>query len=143
MSTLRWIVLAAALIVCWIGLKPHFSAPPLAQQDISALTAAPVVARYLQQHQQLPAFYLTKSQARRQGWDPAKGNLCVSLPGHAIGGDRFANREGRLPAAAGERFFEADVNYQCGHRNADRLIWSTRGTVWLTRDHYRTFTRMP
>lgn len=141
MSKLRWIAVAIALAACWIGLKPHFQSVTHSQSDISTLTAAPMIAHYLQQHQRLPDFYLTKEQAHRKGWDAAKGNLCATLPGHAIGGDRFSNREGRLPKQAGQ-YYEADVNYQCGRRTADRLIWSAEGTVWLTQDHYRTFTRM-
>ncbi|AUX72709.1 ribonuclease domain-containing protein [Erwinia pyrifoliae] len=110
--------------------------------NISVLTQQRRVADYLQQHHQLPGYYLGKAEARRQGWDPAKGNLCSVLPGKAIGGDRFSNREGGLPDRAGRRWFEADVNYQCGRRGTDRMLYSSDGLIFVTNDHYRHFERV-
>jgi len=110
--------------------------------DISELTQQQRVVSYLQQHQQLPGYYLRKNEARRQGWDPAKGNLCQVLPGKAIGGDHFSNREGSLPEKAGRSWYEADVNYQCGRRGSDRLLWSSDGLIYLSRDHYRHVERV-
>lgn len=107
------------------------------QQDIATRTGAQHVADYLHQHQRLPDYYLTKNAARKRGWEPAKGNLCTILPGYAIGGDRFANREKILPERAGRHWFEADVNYRCGRRGTDRLLYSSDGLIYLTQDHYR------
>jgi len=152
MATLRWIGLLLIVIFCWTGLRPHFSAPPASpttghstpssSATIDALTQAERVADWLVQHQRLPDFYLTKVAARRQGWVPDKGNLCEVLPGHAIGGDRFSNREQQLPRQAGRQWYEADVNYRCGRRGADRLIYSSDGLIYLTRDHYRSFSKV-
>ncbi|MFR0654445.1 ribonuclease domain-containing protein [Pantoea sp. SIMBA_079] len=152
MATLRWIGLLLIVIFCWTGLRPHFSAPPASpttghstpssSATIDALTQAERVADWLVQHQRLPDFYLTKAAARRQGWVPDKGNLCEVLPGHAIGGDRFSNREQQLPRQAGRQWYEADVNYRCGRRGADRLIYSSDGLIYLTRDHYRSFSKV-
>ncbi len=152
MSKMRWFMVVMVLVAAAVGLKPHFSptgspqaSPALNQQrqeDITALTDAHRVASYLQQHQRLPGYYLTKNQARHQGWQASQGNLCDRLPGMAIGGDRFANREGNLPIRQGRQWYEADVNYQCGHRNADRLLYSSDGMIFLTQDHYRHFTRL-
>jgi len=92
----------------------------------------------------LPDCYLTKAQARDRGWRPG-ANLWRAAPGAAIGGDRFHNREGRLPA--GFRYVEADLDYRGGRRGARRLVFavSTRGRwrMWVTVDHYRTFVRVP
>ncbi|ROR15068.1 ribonuclease domain-containing protein [Erwinia sp. JUb26] len=110
--------------------------------DINELTQQHRVANYLQQHQRLPDYYMRKSEARRQGWDPSRGNLCQVLPGRAIGGDRFSNREGGLPEKAGRKWFEADVNYQCGRRGSDRMLWSSDGLIYVTRDHYRHFEQV-
>lgn len=110
--------------------------------DISALTQQQHVADYLHQHQRLPDYYIRKGDARRQGWDPSKGNLCDVLPGRAIGGDRFSNREGGLPEKNGRRWFEADVNYQCGRRGTDRMLYSSDGLIYVTRDHYRHFEQV-
>ena len=147
MSKKRWVGLIFVLIVAFIGLRPHFnvrqsSMPATATDEISARTADRQVAHYLQQHRRLPDFYLTKAQARRQGWNASAGNLCQVLPGRAIGGDRFANREGKLPAGAGRQWYEADVNYDCGRRSTDRLLYSSDGLIFLTTDHYRSFQRV-
>lgn len=108
---------------------------------ILKLTNEKVVIAYLRKHHRLPDYYITKSKAKRQGWIPAKGNLCDVLPGRAIGGDHFGNREGRLPKLSGRKYIEADINYNCGRRNADRLIYSNDGLIYITKNHYKTFQR--
>ncbi|SFM98396.1 ribonuclease [Izhakiella capsodis] len=113
-----------------------------ASDDIGSKTRQQVVVSFLQQHQRLPDFYLTKRQARHQGWQPDKGNLCQVLPGRAIGGDRFGNREKRLPEQAGRRWFEADINYHCGKRGRDRLLYSSDGLIFVTHDHYQHFQQV-
>ena len=144
MSKKLWIALFIVLAAAWAGLKPHLNVSPTPETgDISLLTDARTVARYLLQHQQLPSYYISKNDARRRGWDPAKGNLCEVLPGKAIGGDRFGNREKRLPQRSGRLWYEADVNYRCGHREADRLVYSSDGLVYITTDHYRSFKQVP
>lgn len=108
-------------------------------QRIDSLTREEVVVPYVKKHQQLPAYYIKKGEARDKGWEPAAGNLCDVLPGRAIGGDIFSNREGGLPTAEKRKWFEADLNYKCGRRNADRLLYSTDGLIFVTYDHYKTF----
>ncbi|MFT4093466.1 MAG: ribonuclease domain-containing protein [Niabella sp.] len=108
-------------------------------RDIKQLTRESVVVPYIRAHHQLPGYYITKSSARAQGWDPAAGNLCEVLPGKAIGGDVFSNREGSLPGSTGRKWFEADLNYDCAHRNADRLLYSSDGLIYVTYDHYKSF----
>lgn len=144
MSKKLWVGLILVLAACWAGLKPHFaSSPNRAGESIAALTDATRVASWLQQHRQLPDYYISKNAARRQGWNAGKGNLCDVLPGRAIGGDRFSNREKRLPQQPGRQWYEADVNYRCGHRNADRLLYSSDGLILLSTDHYRSFKKVP
>ncbi|WPO92178.1 ribonuclease domain-containing protein [Chryseobacterium sp. HR92] len=110
-----------------------------AQVSIDQLTEEKTVISYVKQNHKLPDYYITKNEARKQGWNPSKGNLCDILPGKAIGGDKFGNREGRLPD--GEKYFEADVNYHCGGRNADRIIYTQNGDVYLTKNHYKSFEK--
>ncbi|PIE50987.1 MAG: ribonuclease N1 [Flavobacteriales bacterium] len=107
--------------------------------SIDKLTEEKKVIAYVKKNHHLPDYYLTKNEARKLGWKPHLGNLCEVLPNRAIGGDSFGNRERKLPK--GNRYFEADVNYQCGNRNADRIIFTQKGEVWLTHDHYKTFTK--
>ncbi|WP_312393694.1 ribonuclease domain-containing protein [Chryseobacterium sp.] len=108
-------------------------------QSIDELTNEKTVINYVKQNHQLPDYYITKNEARNQGWNPAKGNLCEVLPGKAIGGDKFSNREKTLPQ--GVQYFEADVNYHCGNRNADRIVFTQNGDVYLTKDHYKSFEK--
>ena len=107
--------------------------------NIDELTAENKVIDYVKANRQLPAYYVTKSEARKSGWVPSKGNLCDVLPGKAIGGDKFSNREKQLPH--NEQYFEADVNYNCGNRNADRIVFTKNGDVYLTKNHYKSFQK--
>lgn len=109
------------------------------RQAIDQLTDAKTVINYVKQHHKLPDYYITKSEARKQGWNPSKGNLCEVLPGKAIGGDKFGNREGKLPKD--EKYFEADVNYSCGNRNGDRIVFTQKGDIYLTTNHYKSFEK--
>lgn len=90
----------------------------------------------------LPPAYLSKREAEKHGWHPG-ADLCRVAPGHAIGGDRFANREARLPQVPGRRWHEADLDYACGARGAKRLLWSSDGLIFVTVDHYMTFVPVP
>jgi hypothetical protein len=90
----------------------------------------------------LPDRYVDKRQARALGWEPGS-DLCDSAPDRVIGGDRFQNREGRLPAAAGRQWFEADLDFDCGRRGAKRLVFSNDGLIFVTTDHYESFVEVP
>lgn len=114
----------------------NITAPP----SIRQMTDVATVSRYLKENHRLPSYYLTKNEARKLGWNPAVGNLCDVLPGRAIGGDAFRNRERKLPVRG--KYYEADVNYNCGTRGPDRVIFDQTGNVWLTRDHYKTFEKL-
>ncbi|MEL5903054.1 ribonuclease domain-containing protein [Elizabethkingia anophelis] len=109
------------------------------QTDIATLTNEKVVADYVKKNKRLPDYYITKREAREKGWEPSKGNLCDVLPGKAIGGDYFGNREGKLPKENGRKYFEADVNYDCGRRDAERMVFSNDGLVFISKDHYKSF----
>ncbi len=107
--------------------------------SIEELTDDDKVIAYVKSNHKLPDFYITKSEAKSQGWNPSKGNLCDVLPGKAIGGDQFSNREKQLPK--GEQYYEADVNYDCENRGAERIVFTKNGDVWLTKNHYQSFEK--
>lgn len=107
--------------------------------NIDELTAESKVIEYVKSNHRLPDYYITKSAARKSGWIASKGNLCDVLPGKAIGGDQFSNREKHLPNR--DQYYEADVNYNCGNRNADRIVYTKNGDVYLTKNHYRSFEK--
>lgn len=107
--------------------------------EIYSITEQTTVINYVKKNHKLPDYYITKNEAKKLGWNPSQGNLCEILPGKAIGGDYFGNREGKLPKDG--KYFEADVNYNCGNRNSDRIIFTKNGEVYLTKNHYKSFEK--
>ena len=89
----------------------------------------------------LPPRYVTKDEARAHGW--RGGALCAAWPGHMIGGDSFHNFGAALPAASGRTYREADLDTDCGSRGPKRLVFSNDGRIYVTVDHYKTFTPVP
>lgn len=96
----------------------------------------------LRKTKKLPPRYLTKAEARKLGWEPGV-DLCTVARGRAIGGDRFGNREKRLPDKRDRKWFEADLDFFCGSRGPKRLVWSNDGLIYLTTDHYQSFKEVP
>lgn len=140
---------AEAPLVCGaaIGVPPERSAPlaafarEIGLEEVDAFVGTVAAVR---RTGHVPACYLTKRAAERLGWKPGR-DLWAVAPGTAIGGDRFGNREGRLPA--GLRYVEADLDYAGGARGAHRLIFSegrrAERRLWVTVDHYQTFHPVP
>ncbi|WP_052190913.1 ribonuclease domain-containing protein [Chitinibacter sp. ZOR0017] len=89
--------------------------------------------------QSLPPKFVSKREAQAAGWQPGR-SLWDVLPGKSIGGDRFGNREQRLPSG---RYQEADLDYRGQKRNAKRLVYQGNGPRFITIDHYQTFTEVP
>jgi hypothetical protein len=109
-------------------------------RDVPAL-AATLAA--LTRSGRLPPHYLDKRAAREAGWRPGQRlDRVPGLEGRLIGGDRFGNREGRLPPGD---WREADIDHDGGRRNAKRLVFEPRaaGRRFVTTDHYARFTEVP
>ncbi|MBR2944287.1 MAG: phage head morphogenesis protein [Clostridia bacterium] len=87
----------------------------------------------------LPDCYITKKQAVEQGWISKKRNLAKVCPNKMIGGDLYNNDEYKLPSVSGRVWYEADINYNGGFRNRQRIIYSNDGLIFVTYDHYQTF----
>ena len=98
------------------------------------------VAYYLHTYGHLPDNYITKAEAEDAGWNSSAGNLWDVAYGSSIGGDRFYNNEGQLPK--GERYYEADVNYDGGYRGGERIVYTDDGDIWYTSDHYESFEKL-
>ena len=94
----------------------------------------------------LPGCYITKRAAEARHWRGG-ADLWQVAPGDAIGGDRYSNRDGRLPSAYDGRYREADLDYAGGHRGGHRLIFveesAGRWLLWVTTDHYRHLYPVP
>lgn len=99
------------------------------------------VALYLHTYGHLPDNYITKRDAKKLGW-PGHGSLEEYLPGMSIGGSRFGNYEGQLPEEWDREYFECDIDYDGGKRNAKRIVYSDDGLIFYTDDHYQTFTQL-
>ena len=99
------------------------------------------VVKYLAAYGRLPANYITKNEARALGWEG--GTPEAYLEGTAIGGDRFGNREGLLPAAEGRSYTECDIDtLGKSSRGAKRLVFSNDGLYFYTEDHYESFCEL-
>lgn len=96
------------------------------------------VVLYLELYGELPDNYITKQEARALGW--TGGSVEDYLPGTAIGGDSFGNREGLLPKARGRSYTECDIDTDgYGSRGSRRLVFSSDGLYFYTKDHYESF----
>ena len=94
---------------------------------------------YIFYYGRLPDYYVTIDLAEDAGWRAKKGNLDKVLPGKMIGGDIYKNKDGKLPRSPGRIWYEADINYESGYRNRQRILYSNDGLVFVSYDHYQTF----
>ena len=110
-----------------------------APDEEGTYNSAEDVALYLACYGRLPDNYITKEEARELGW--TGGSVEQVAPGCAIGGDRFGNREGILPAAEGRSYYECDIDtIGRSSRGAKRLVFSDDGLIYYTEDHYESFS---
>ena len=99
------------------------------------------VVLYLYLYGELPPNYITKEEAEALGW--SGGSVEKYEAGAAIGGDRFGNREGLLPAAQGRKYTECDIDtLGSDTRGAKRLVFSNDGLYFYTADHYESFSEV-
>ncbi len=158
--TLVFAVLLLALPLAGCGLGPAGSnlSPSSAAENVTSddqgktdadqisedgeYTAKDQVALYIHTYGKLPSNYLTKQEAQDLGWSTKEGNLWEVAPNASIGGSYFGNYEGELPKAKGRKYFECDIDYDGGYRNAKRLIYSNDGLIFYTEDHYKTFEQL-
>lgn len=94
---------------------------------------------YIAHKGRLPKYYYTKEEAKICGWEKRKNTLDEVLPGIMLGGNRYYNKDGKLPKKEGRIWFEADIDYINGYRNTERLLYSNDGLIFVTYDHYNTF----
>lgn len=108
-------------------------------EEDESYTSKEDVSLYLDTYDKLPKNYITKKEATNLGWESSKGNLWDVTDEMSIGGDRFGNREKRLPENQGRQYYECDINYEGGYRGPERLVYSDDGLIYYTGDHYESF----
>lgn len=144
---IRWLLVAIVVATApasgqWSGSADPQTLEAFAReagvQDVHAL-AATVLS--LRDTGRLPPVYVPKDAARTHGW--RGGGLCSVWPGHVIGGDIYHNFSEELPVAPGRVWREADLDETCRSRGPKRLIFSSDGLIYVTVDHYLTFTPLP
>ena len=122
---------------------PETEAQPQAPPETEALidpdgryTTKEDVALYIHTYGCLPNNFITKSEARKLGWEG--GGLDKFAPGMCIGGDHFGNYEGLLPED--RDYTECDIDtLGAKSRGAKRIIFSDDGLIYYTEDHYESF----
>lgn len=97
---------------------------------------------FLKYHGMLPRNYLTKEQAKSLGWIKRKGNLAEVAPGMQLSGGLYLNDDGKLPVSSARTWYEADINYIEGYRGNARVLYSNDGLLFVTYDHYKTFSEI-
>ncbi len=90
------------------------------------------VGTYIYTYHKLPNNFKTKSEFSSKDYTP---NNKLS-----VGGDKFYNREGLLPAKTGRTYTEFDIDYRGGSRNAKRIVFSSDFLIFYTNDHYASFS---
>ncbi len=93
----------------------------------------------LKYESKLPDYYLTSAQAKANGWKPKSANLSTACSDKMIFGGEYKNKDAHLPKTDGRIWYEADINYQSGFRNNQRIVFSNDGLIFVTYDHYKTF----
>jgi ribonuclease T1 len=144
-AVLGWLVLmlwgGEAPAVAQRAPEPQAPAAFAQRMGLREVEAFVETVQSLRRTQRLPPRYATKDEARAHGW--RGGGLCAVWPGHVIGGDAFHNFGGKLPAASGRVWREADLDADCRGRGPKRLVFSNDGLIFVTVDHYNSFTAVP
>ena len=113
------------------------------------------VALYIHTYKKLPKNFIKKSEARKLGWQTNGNNdLSKVAKGKSIGGDEFKNLERLLPIVDGRKYYECDIDYVSGKRNAKRIVYAIDDDedddensekkihIYYTDDHYNSFTEI-
>lgn len=103
-------------------------------QEGDSYTDKESVAYYIHSYHCLPPNYITKSQARKLGWNQ-NNNLWEVAPGKSIGGGLYPLQDKALPQADGRIWYECDIDYQGGERGRKRILYSNDELIYYTEDN--------
>ncbi len=133
-------LLSVLALLVIVGLTIYFMEPANPSIDVDGwYTSKEDVSLYIDTYGELPDNFITKDEAKALGWNSKEGNLWDVAEGMSIGGDKFGNREGLLPKEKGRVYYECDIDYEGGHRNSKRIVFSNDGLIYYTEDHYESF----
>ena len=91
---------------------------------------------YLKNYGRLPDYYITKEEAINDyGRNSRRNTMAGVAPGKMIGGIPYENKKHILPEKEGRIWYECDVDYEKGVRNAKRLFYSNDGLMFYSPDH--------
>lgn len=141
---LLWVLAALMMVFALSGCAKRAEESEATAKEVAedgCYTDKEHVALYLHTYRHLPSNYITKEEAYDLGWKSA-GTLEEVAPGKSIGGDEFGNFEGNLPEKSGRTYYECDIGYKSGNRNAKRIVYSNDGLIYYTEDHYETFEKL-
>ena len=93
---------------------------------------------WLSHYGRLPDYYISIDDLRALDWKEGKPPRKFA-PGKMCFGGVYDNKNGHLPSVPGRIWYEADINYYEGRRNAHRILFSNDGLIFVTYDHYLTF----
>ena len=118
---------------------PAPTATPVPIDEHGTYTSRDDVALYIHLYGHLPDNFISKTKARKLGWNG--GSLEPYAPGKCIGGGEYLNLEGLLPEAPGRIYHECDIDtLGARKRGAKRIVFSNDGLIYYTDDHYESFT---
>lgn len=104
-------------------------------------TAKNDVVAYIQAFGKLPDNYITQEQAQQLGW--TGGSLDEVAPDMSIGGNRYHNRDGKLPHKQGRLYYECDIDtHHAQGRGHKRVIYSNDGLIYYTDNEYASFEQV-
>ncbi len=94
---------------------------------------------HLKYNGKLPEYYISKTNAKKLGWNKNHKKLSDIAPGFMMYGGVYQNVDGHLPEKPNRIWYEADIDYSTGRRNSKRIVFSNDRLIFVTYNHYRTF----
>ena len=93
---------------------------------------------WLKHYGKLPDYYVSREEYINAGWKSGKPPI-KWFPDKMMYGEVYYNEKGKLPNALNRIWYEADINYYEGRRNAHRIYFSNDGLIFVSYDHGITF----
>ena len=93
---------------------------------------------WLKHYGKLPDYYISRNDYITAGWKSSKPPI-KWFPDKMMYGGIYYNENGKLRNALERVWYEADINYYEGRRNAHRIYFSNDGLIFVSYNHGDTF----